>query len=256
MDHVRRPIGPCPSKRSESPPRRRFRSRVQGPASPGTALTSSTTSRPRSRSAIRSTPAISAPMARAAARASRSASGSSRHALGSAAQRHVGPPFARLAHAGASHPGPRPAARRPAGRGRDAGRCAGGRGRRPAARACETPARPAPVADPDQSPPFRSEERLDDDVAPERLERLEGFARRLAGPGRRNGQVPAASSSASVRYLSTAASTARGGLSTGTPAAATRCRASIRKTTCSRLPGGIIRTSTPSAASQIDTRRP
>ena len=58
----------------------------------------------------------------------------------------------------------------------------------------------------------------------------------------------AASSNASVRYLSTAASTARGGLRTGTPAAATRCKASIRKTTCSRLPGGIIRTRTPSAA--------
>ncbi len=58
----------------------------------------------------------------------------------------------------------------------------------------------------------------------------------------------AASSKASVRYLSTAASTARGGLRTGTPAAATRCKASIRKTTCSRLPGGIIRTRTPSAA--------
>ena len=62
--------------------------------------------------------------------------------------------------------------------------------------------------------------------------------------------MPAASSSESVRYLSTAASTARGGFRTGTPAAAIRCKASMRKTTCSRLPGGIIRTSTPSVASR------
>ena len=39
----------------------------------------------------------------------------------------------------------------------------------------------------------------------------------------------------------------------GNARAATRCRASIRKTTCSRLPGGIIRTSTPSTRS---ARRP
>ena len=66
---------------------------------------------------------------------------------------------------------------------------------------------------------------------------------------------PAASIKASVRYLSTAASTARGGLRTGTPAAAIRCKASIRKTTCSRLPGGIIRTRTPSTRSDRAGRR-
>ena len=59
---------------------------------------------------------------------------------------------------------------------------------------------------------------------------------------------PASSSFASARYLSTAASTALGGFSTGTPFASRRWSASIRKTTCSRLPGGIIRTSTPSTA--------
>ena len=42
------------------------------------------------------------------------------------------------------------------------------------------------VADPDQAPPLGAEERLDDDVAPERVECRQRLGRRLPGPGRRD----------------------------------------------------------------------
>ena len=42
------------------------------------------------------------------------------------------------------------------------------------------------VADADQAPALGTEERLDDDVAPELVEGRQGRRRRLAGPGRRD----------------------------------------------------------------------
>src|SRR5581483_1604079 len=56
----------------------------------------------------------------------------------------------------------------------------------------------------------------------------------------------AAESRAVVRYLSTAHSRALGGLTTRTPLASQRASKSIRKTTCSKEPGGIVRTMTTS----------
>ena len=104
------------------------------------------------------------------------------------------------------------------------------------------------VADPDQSTPLGAKQRLDHDVASERIEGRQPFGRPVSRPGRRHRQ-------ARSRERAPASGTCRrplprpaAGSDTGTPAAATRCKASIRKTTCSRLPGGIIRTSTPSAA--------
>src|SRR5262245_29803274 len=54
--------------------------------------------------------------------------------------------------------------------------------------------------------------------------------------------MPAAWSLAVVKNLSTAASMARAGLMTTPPAASWRARQSMRKTTCSKEPGGIVRT--------------
>ena len=48
------------------------------------------------------------------------------------------------------------------------------------------PPRQLLVADPHQAPPLGAEQRLDDDVAPQRLECLKGLGRRLSGPGRRD----------------------------------------------------------------------
>ena len=53
----------------------------------------------------------------------------------------------------------------------------------------ERPPRQLGVRDPDESPPFRAEERLDDDIAPQRLERLHRLVRRFSRPGRRDGQA-------------------------------------------------------------------
>ena len=72
------------------------------------------------------------------------------------------------------------------------------------------------VADPHQSAPLGAEKRFDHDIASERSKAASASVAdcpvQVGGTGR-----PAASSRASVRYLSTAASTARGGFRTGTP---------------------------------------
>ena len=109
----------------------------------------------------------------------------------------------------------------------------------------EGPPRQLEVRDADDPPPLRAEERLDHHVAPQRLEGRQRLGRRFAHPGRRHGQ-PRRVEQGQRQVLVDRRLDRAGGLSTGTPPAATRCKASIRKTTCSRLPGGIIRTSTPS----------
>ena len=59
---------------------------------------------------------------------------------------------------------------------------------------------------------------------------------------------PAAARRQVARYLSTAASSALAGLITHTPAASSCANASMRKTTCSSDPGGIVRTMAASAS--------
>ena len=93
---------------------------------------------------------------------------------------------------------------------------------------------------------FGPEQRLYDDVPAEVLESHQGIVGRLANNVRGTCR-PASCNRAVARYLSTAASTARGGLMTVMPAAASRPSTSMRKTTCSSDPGGMVRTSTASS---------
>ena len=102
----------------------------------------------------------------------------------------------------------------------------------------------------DQSPALGAEQRLHDDIVPQGVPCLERVVGRLAGPGVGGTGTPAPSRSARARNLSTAASTARAEIHDRNAARGETVEESIRKTTCSSVPGGIIRTSTPAVAAR------
>ena len=108
------------------------------------------------------------------------------------------------------------------------------------------PSRRLAIVEATESASFRAEQRLDDDVAAEPVEGVERGAR-IRPPKSRARERRRVPNCASARYLLTLASIAFGELTTGVPPFAKRSKASMRKTTCSKLPGGIIRTKTASA---------
>ena len=104
------------------------------------------------------------------------------------------------------------------------------------------------------APAFGAKERLDDHVAAEPCECFHRGVGVLTRHGRRYRQARF-SRRALARYLSTHTSSARGGLTTGTPRASRRCSASMRKTTCSSDPGGMVRTITASSPARVSGGR-
>ena len=214
---------------------------------PGTALTSRTTERSRSRSAMRSTPARSGPTARG---------GGDRQPLLRRPSRRQGsarPPsetFVRHSPGGAW--------RRIAPRtdrlededsevmARMANRPAGGRGRPRSAPGHGT-CRQASSRSPRRTRPRPSEPKsgLTTTSPPSSSKAARAVGRRLAGPRGRDGQARPLEQGQRQILVDGRLDRTRW-IEHGDPGRGQRCRASIRKTTCSRLPGGIIRTRTPS----------
>ena len=111
---------------------------------------------------------------------------------------------------------PDPRGRTPAGHGPGAGRTSARKAPAPIrSRRPEHPPGQLRVGHADQPPALRPEQRLDHHVAAQRLEGVQRRVGRLADPGRRAPAGPRPRAGARARYLSTAASTAPGGLITG-----------------------------------------
>ena len=123
------------------------------------------------------------------------------------------------------------------------------------ARHLEGPAGPVGevgVGHPHDPSALGAEERLDDDVAAERLERRQGVVDAFAHAGSRRGDARVLEERRREVFVHGALDAARR-VDTGTPSRARRWSASIRKMTCSSEPLGIARTTT---APQSSSGRP